>query len=183
MLRKSKRFVVLRRIASQPRSPHTDDVEFVTLPPDDPVAAAAAEAVRTDDAAALRRLLADHSWLATARIGDDDAAQPLLSLGDAAAMGLDDTVTALLHVSPSPGYDEIDFAFWTACRRGRLRAAEILFRYGAQLNRCPPWAQQTPLDAAVEGGAEDLAQWLRTLGGTTAGSLRPWVTAYARRTR
>jgi hypothetical protein len=94
------------------------------------------------------------------------------TLGEAAESGLDDTVTVLLHVRPPPGYDEIDFAFWRACRGGHVGSAQILFRHGAQLNRCPPWAEQTPLDAAVAAGADELAHWLRTLGGSTAAGLR-----------
>jgi uncharacterized protein len=45
---------------------------LATLSTEDPVAVAAVAAVRSGDAAALRRLLADNPWLATARLGDDD---------------------------------------------------------------------------------------------------------------
>ena len=104
-----------------------------------------------------------------------------VTLVDAAATGLHDTVTALLHVSPSPGWDEIDRAFWSACRHGHGRSAEILLRHGAELNRS--WNERTPFDAAVEGDADDLVRWLRTLGGASAESRRPPEAAYARRTR
>jgi uncharacterized protein len=106
-----------------------------------------------------------------------------VTLVDAAATGLDDTVTALLHVSPTPGWDEIDVAFWSACRYGHRGCAEILLRHGAELNRCQPSYDGTPLDAAVEGGADDIARWLRTLGGAPARNLRPPEPTYARRTR
>jgi uncharacterized protein len=43
----------------------------VTIDPEDPLAVAVVEAIHTGDQAALRRLLADHPGLASARIGDD----------------------------------------------------------------------------------------------------------------
>src|SRR5260370_3705838 len=39
---------------------------------EDPVAVAAVTAIHAGDLAALRRLLAENPWLATARLGDDD---------------------------------------------------------------------------------------------------------------
>jgi hypothetical protein len=38
---------------------------------EDPVAVAAVTAIHTGDPAALRRLLAENPWLATARLGDN----------------------------------------------------------------------------------------------------------------
>ncbi|MDD7964045.1 ankyrin repeat domain-containing protein [Actinomycetospora lemnae] len=96
----------------------------------------------------------------------------VVGLVDAASRGLDDAVTALLHVSPSPGWDEVDLAFWSACRGGHLSTVEILFRHGAQLNRCQHHLGQTPLDAAIASGDEDLVRWLRVRGGSTAAGLR-----------
>ncbi len=45
---------------------------------DDPVAVAATEAVQTGDLRALDQLLAEHPWLATARLGDADCFRYLL---------------------------------------------------------------------------------------------------------
>jgi uncharacterized protein len=45
---------------------------LITISTEDPVAFAAVAAIRAGDVAALRRLLAENPWLATARLGDDD---------------------------------------------------------------------------------------------------------------
>jgi ankyrin repeat protein len=50
----------------------------MNLPPDDPLVAAATEAIHTGDVAALRRLLGEHPELATARIGDAEMSRTLL---------------------------------------------------------------------------------------------------------
>lgn len=44
---------------------------MVTVSTDDPVAVAAVAAIRAGDVDTLGRLLADHDWLATARLGDE----------------------------------------------------------------------------------------------------------------
>src|SRR3712207_3747714 len=46
--------------------------QMVTVSTEDPVAVAARTVIHTGDLAALRRLLAEHPWLATARLGDDE---------------------------------------------------------------------------------------------------------------
>jgi uncharacterized protein len=43
----------------------------LTIDPEEPLAVAVVEAIRTGDVEGLRRLLADHPGLATARIGTD----------------------------------------------------------------------------------------------------------------
>lgn len=49
------------------------DIEpVVTISTEDPVAVAVVAATQAGDLEALRRLLAEHPWLATARLGDDD---------------------------------------------------------------------------------------------------------------
>ncbi len=45
---------------------------MVTVSTDDPVATAAVAAIRAGDVDGLRALLAEHAWLARARLGDDD---------------------------------------------------------------------------------------------------------------
>jgi uncharacterized protein len=44
----------------------------VVISTEDPVAVAAVTAIHAGDLAALKRLLAENPWLATARLGDDD---------------------------------------------------------------------------------------------------------------
>jgi ankyrin repeat protein len=244
---------------------------MVTIPTDDPVAAAATAAVHEGRVADLRRLLAEHPWLATARLGDDapdgmsrtllhvatdwpghyphvaatiaalvecgaevdarfrgpheetplhwaassddvEALDALLDAGadieapgavlgggapladargfkqwaaarrlvqrgaattlmDAATMGLDDRVATFLAAIPGPSADDIDLAFWGACHGGRQTSAELLLAAGANLNRVPPWSDQTPLDAASAEDAHDLTRLLRDQGARTATEL------------
>lgn len=102
-----------------------------------------------------------------------NAARRLLERGaqttiwQAAALGLLERVEELSFGSPT--IDEITNAFWHACRGGQLRTAELLLERGANVN----WIghdHKTPLDVAVESGAEELVQWLRGRGGKRAGS-------------
>ncbi len=46
---------------------------MVTISTEDPVAVSVVAAIRAGDLVALRRLLAENPWLATARLGDDDS--------------------------------------------------------------------------------------------------------------
>jgi hypothetical protein len=59
---------------------HDGDVRDVNLTADDPLAVAVTGAIRTGDLAALRRLLAGHPGLATARISDGQCARTLLHI-------------------------------------------------------------------------------------------------------
>jgi uncharacterized protein len=52
--------------------PVASRIARVTISTEEPVAQAAVTAIHAGDLAALRRLLAENSWLATVRIGDDD---------------------------------------------------------------------------------------------------------------
>lgn len=45
---------------------------MMTISTEDPVAVNAVTAIHAGELAALRRLLAENTWLATARLGDDD---------------------------------------------------------------------------------------------------------------
>ena len=86
-------------------------------------------------------------------------------------MGLDDRVAAYLATTPPPSADEIDLAFWGACHGGRLRSAELLLAAGADLDRIPPWSDGTPLDAALDDGADDVIRLLRDRGARSAAEL------------
>ncbi|WP_223832874.1 ankyrin repeat domain-containing protein [Streptomyces venezuelae] len=110
--------------------------------------------------------------LADARgFGQWRAARRLLELGarttlqDAAAMGLLDRVTSYVEAGPpdAPGPPDITAAFWGACHGGHLATARYLLDRGAD----PDWIgydDMTPLDIAVEAGADDVAEWLRGEG-------------------
>jgi len=101
------------------------------------------------------------------------AARRLLERGarttfpQAAALGLLDPVKEYCTSQPPPSAAEITNAFWNACRGGQRQTAEYLLVRGADLNWIG-WDQRTPLDVAQESGANDLIEWLRNQGGTSA---------------
>jgi uncharacterized protein len=85
------------------------------------------------------------------------------TISQAAALGLLDRVSAHCEHQPPPTRKDITNAFWHACRGGQLSTASYLFERGADLN----WVgydRRTPRDAATEGGADDLMQWLDERG-------------------
>lgn len=92
-------------------------------------------------------------------------------LWQAAALGLTARLQELLAATPSPSGEEIDEAFWQACHGGQRRAAEYLLARGADLNRSPGYAAQTPLEIAgtLDTRRENVVAWLRDLGAETAG--------------
>ena len=63
--------------------------------------------------------------------------------------------------------NDVTIAFWCACHGGQRAAAEYLLDRGAELNWISPWDGLTPLDAARRSHAEEVAQWLQTLGALT----------------
>ncbi|MFI7320510.1 ankyrin repeat domain-containing protein [Streptomyces venezuelae] len=127
--------------------------------------------------------------LADARgFGQWRAARRLLGLGarttlqDAATLGLLDRVTSYVEgarvpqnadttpdttqhdiTRPDITQHDITSAFWGACHGGHLATARYLLERGAD----PDWIGydgMTPLDIAVEAGADDVAEWLRGKG-------------------
>lgn len=105
-------------------------------------------------------------WRAAYRLVERGARTTLVH---AATLGLVDRIAE--HFAPGlvpPDDDEITAAFWGACHGGRALAAQHLAARGADLHWIPPWAPQTPLDAATEAGAEDLVRWLRERGAKRA---------------
>ncbi len=107
-------------------------------------------------------------WRAAFRLVERGARTTLV---DAATLGLLDRVSGAFANGEPPGPDDVDAAFWGACHGGRTETAEFLLGHGAQLNRVPPWAQLTPLDAAERERAEDLVTLLRSRGARTADEL------------
>lgn len=103
------------------------------------------------------------------------AARRLLERGarttiwQAAALGLLERVKACCADSPQSS-DQITNAFWHACRGGQRETAEYLLDQGANLNWIG-YDRKTPLQAAQESGAAELADWLRSRGGKLAEEL------------
>ncbi|MEU7581905.1 ankyrin repeat domain-containing protein [Streptomyces sp. NPDC041068] len=106
-------------------------------------------------------------WRAARRLLEHGART---TLQDAATLGLVDRVKACVEggveggvAADRPDAEDITSAFWGACHGGQLATARYLLERGAELD----WAgydDMTPLDIAVEAGAEDVAAWLRGHG-------------------
>ncbi|ALG15021.1 hypothetical protein AOZ06_24100 [Kibdelosporangium phytohabitans] len=109
-----------------------------------------------DDATAFAQ------WNAARRLVERGAD---VTMFQAAALGLLDRLEQFLEPATQ---EDVDEAFWAACHGGQQRAAEVLLSRGARINWIPPWENLTPLDAAHRTGADDLVQWLRDQGGTSA---------------
>ncbi len=73
-------------------------------------------------------------------------------------------VEKFLQESPAPSSQEVNHAFWQACRGGSRRTAEYLFARGADLSWIPDYAKETPLEiaktAGMDTGREALVNWL-----------------------
>jgi hypothetical protein len=89
------------------------------------------------------------------------------SLWEAAALGDRPRVEELLAADPAPAADDINEAFWQACRGGQRRLAEYLLARGADINTSPGYAAgRTPLQAAAEVDTRHQAviSWLSEQG-------------------
>lgn len=110
-------------------------------------------------------------WRAAERLVEHGA---VVTLEQAAGMGLTEQVEAMLVLrdgGSKAGGKDVSKAFWYACHGGRLDAAKMLARHGADVNWRPPWDGDTrPLDAAGEEGGEDLLRWLRGQGAVSGRS-------------
>ena len=89
-------------------------------------------------------------------------------LWHAAALGMTSMLEKFLQEGSAPSTDEVNHAFWQACRGGYRRTAEFLFARGADLNWIPDYARETPLEiasgAGLDTGREALVTWLREKG-------------------
>jgi ankyrin repeat protein len=92
------------------------------------------------------------------------------ALWQAAALGARERVEDLLTASPPPTTDDINEAFWQACHGGQRRTAEYLLALGADINACPGYAKETPLDiaGALDTRKDSMVNWLRDLGARSA---------------
>ena len=112
---------------------------------------------------ALADATAFGQWNAARRLVERGART---TLGQAASLGLLDHVRAHL-TDDRPTEQDITSALWMACHGGQRSTAELCLAHGGNIN----WIGHdhlTPLDAAVRGGATDLAAWLRTRGARSA---------------
>jgi uncharacterized protein len=87
-------------------------------------------------------------------------------LWHAAALGMTSRVDTFFHEGPAPSGQEVNHAFWQACRGGYRRTVEYLFARGVDLNWTPDYAKETPIEiaskAGMDTGREALVTWLRT---------------------
>jgi ankyrin repeat protein len=103
-------------------------------------------------------------WRAARRLVERGARA---TIWQSAALGMVDRLQQFFTGHPQPSGDEVNNAFWNACRGGQLEAARYLFGQRAALN----WVGHdglTPLDAAARNGSEELVEWLRKKGATSA---------------
>ncbi len=61
------------------------------------------------------------------------------------------------------------YALTGAARNGHLDVVRLLIERGAAVNAC--WAEMTPLDYALMYGRNDMADYLRSVGGKRAAEL------------
>jgi hypothetical protein len=82
-----------------------------------------------------------------------------------AAIGTTSMLEKFIQEHSKPSKDDVDHAFYHACRGGYRRTAEYLFALGADLNIVPDYARETPLEVAAgagnDTGRESLVNWLR----------------------
>lgn len=122
-----------------------------------------------DDAVAFAQ------WSAARRLVERGAQT---ALWHAAALGLRARLEEIMTSPPPPARypwgkavtskDAITLSFWCACHGGQRRAAEYLLERGADLNWTSPWDGLSPLDAARRSGADDVVEWLSSLGAKSA---------------
>lgn len=85
----------------------------------------------------------------------------------AAALGITSLLPTFFKEGSPPSKEELNHAFWQACRGGYRRTVEWLLERGADLNWIPDYARETALQVASNGmdtGREALVNWLREKG-------------------
>ncbi len=89
-------------------------------------------------------------------------------LWHAAALGIMPRVEEHFAAPAKPKPESVNDAFWQACHGGQRQAAEYLLAHGADLNWIPAWTKETPFDIAESQHANDLVEWLRKQGASSA---------------
>jgi hypothetical protein len=90
-------------------------------------------------------------------------------LWQAAALGDRRRLEELLGADPAPALEEINPAFWHACRAGHVRIAATLLDRGADIGFAPEYAgHETPIQACTSTDTRHQAMgtWLREHGAT-----------------
>jgi uncharacterized protein len=91
-------------------------------------------------------------------------------LWHAAALGMTSLVDGFFQKVPAPSKEEVNHAFWQACRGGYRRTAEYLLERGGDLNWTPDYSKETALQTAstagMDTGRKALVNWLREKGAT-----------------
>jgi ankyrin repeat protein len=121
-----------------------------------------------DGTTALADACAFGNWRCARRLIERGAKS---NLWQSAALGLMDRVAADFAGASQPSSEDITNAFWCACHGGQREAAEYLLARGADRNWIG-YGDQTPLDAARQHGAHDLAEWLVTQGAKSTTELK-----------
>lgn len=124
---------------------------------------------------ALDDAVAFGQWRAAHRLVDRGAQT---ALWHAAALGLMDRIEQHFASGMPPARhpwgdrtaypNEVTIAFWCACHGGQRQSAEYLIDRGAERNWVSVWDGLTPLDAARRAGVDELVEWLRGRGATSA---------------
>ena len=115
-----------------------------------------------DDATAFAQ------WRAARRLVERGART---TLWHAATLGLTNRLRGYFSGAATPPPAEVNAALWGACHGGQQAAAAYLLDQGAEINWIPGWERLTPLDAAIRGGAFELAGWLRDRAAVSAAEL------------
>ena len=85
----------------------------------------------------------------------------------AAALGMTSVTASFFKDGSAASTEELNHAFWQACRGGYRRTVEYLLARGADLNWIPDYARETALQVASNGmdtGRGALVNWLRGKG-------------------
>jgi uncharacterized protein len=82
------------------------------------------------------------------------------TLWQAAALGLDDRVRALLEGATA---DQVDQAFWEACHGGQRRTAQLLLDRGAHPDARTDYSEQSAVEVAgtLDTRRQTMVEWLR----------------------
>lgn len=100
-------------------------------------------------------------WQAARRLVDRGAT--VRRLWHAAALGLSSKVHNFLRQVPPPTAEDVNEAFWHACRGAQRRTAEQLLLAGADPSWIPPYHKKPAVEvaAALESRREALVAWIR----------------------